>query len=140
MKFKCLGVRMCTWDCYLCPNHINKVAQSQRKLRSQPQLSNSCVQQNKTFYFFIQILPPSFHNGPHFHYRWLPTFPKLLWWRANTRNVSLLTLYNGQFALSTQLITLNYPVNLSKSITFSISGKPLEWFWSVTYISFLLHL
>ena len=29
------------------------------------------------------------------------------------KNVSLLTLYGGQFTFSTQLITLNYPVILS---------------------------
>ena len=31
-----------------------------------------------------------------------------LWRRANARNVSLLTLYGGQFTFSTQLLTLNY--------------------------------
>ena len=32
------------------------------------------------------------------------------WRRADTPNVSFETLYSGQFMLSTQLITLNYPI------------------------------
>ena len=35
------------------------------------------------------------------------------WRRANARNVSFLTLYGGQYTLSTQLIILNYPAILS---------------------------
>ena len=35
-------------------------------------------------------------------------FLQSLWQRANARNVSLLTLYGGQFTFSTQLLTLNY--------------------------------
>ena len=47
--------------------------------------------------------------------RFLPAFIafsvyliRSLWRRANARNVSLLTLYGGQFTFSTQLLTLNY--------------------------------
>ena len=43
------------------------------------------------------------------------------------KNVSLLTLYGGQFTFSTQLITLNYPVILShwRSTTVSLETYPL---------------
>ena len=41
-----------------------------------------------------------------------------LWRRANARNVSFLTLYGGQFTLSTPLIIINYPSSM-KSLTFS---------------------
>ena len=37
-----------------------------------------------------------------------PTIPPIA--LTNARNVILLTLYGGQFTLSTQLIILNYPV------------------------------
>ena len=40
-------------------------------------------------------------------------FLQPLWWRANAPNVSFLTLYSGQFTLSTQLIVQNYTVILS---------------------------
>ena len=36
----------------------------------------------------------------------------LLWCRAYAWNISIETLYSGQFTLSTQLIILNYPVTL----------------------------
>ena len=38
-----------------------------------------------------------------------PQFLQSLWRRAIARNVSLLTLYGGQFSFWTQLITLTYP-------------------------------
>ena len=41
--------------------------------------------------------------------------------RANARNVSFQTLYGGQFTLSTQLITLNYPVILSHQCSTTVS-------------------
>ena len=39
---------------------------------------------------------------------WSHTSFQSLWRKANARNVSLLTLYGGQFTFSTQLLTLNY--------------------------------
>ena len=40
-----------------------------------------------------------------------PQFLQSLWRRVNAGNVSLSTLYGGQFTFSTQLITLNYLAN-----------------------------
>ena len=40
------------------------------------------------------------------------TYRTSSWRRANTRNVSILTPYGGQFTFSTQLLTLNYLLKL----------------------------
>ena len=50
---------------------------------------------------FLQINPHTTHNSSIRPYE-----------RANARNVSFLTLYGGQFTISTQLIQPNYPVDL----------------------------
>ena len=56
-----------------------------------------------------------------------PQFLLSLWRRANARKVGLLTLYRGQFTLSTQSIKPNYPVILSHrhSTTVSLETYPL---------------
>ena len=56
-----------------------------------------------------------------------PLLPQSLWYKANARNVSFLTLKGGQFTLSTQLRVLNYPVKLShrRSITVSLETYQL---------------
>ena len=56
-----------------------------------------------------------------------PQFLQSLWRRAIARNVSLLTLYGGQFSFWTQLITLNYPDIHShrRRSTVSIETYPL---------------
>ena len=56
----------------------------------------------------------------------VPLLPFSLWRRANARNVSFLTLYGGQFTLSTQLIIQNYRVILShrRSTTVSLETYP----------------
>ena len=65
----------------------------------------------------------------------VPLLPFSLWRTANARNVSFLTLYGGQFTLSTQLIVQNYPVILShrRSPTVSLETYPFiqekKW-WS----------
>ena len=41
---------------------------------------------------------------------WVLALCQSKWWRANTQYVTFETLSNGQFVLSTQLITLNYPL------------------------------
>ena len=43
--------------------------------------------------------------------------------RANARNVSFKTLNGGQFTLSTQSITLNYPVTLSHRRSTTVSSE-----------------
>ena len=49
-----------------------------------------------------------------------------LWLRANARNVSFETLYDGQFTLSTQLITPNYLVIISHRRKTSLCYKEIS--------------
>ena len=51
-------------------------------------------------------------GGNYYKHTHNPQFLHSLWQRTNARNVSFETLYSGQFTLSTQLITPNYPVLL----------------------------
>ena len=49
---------------------------------------------------------------------------QLLWRKANAQNVSLYTLYGGQFTFSTQLISLYYPVILSQRSSTTVAFVP----------------
>ena len=69
---------------------------------------------------------------------WRRAFLLSLWWRANARNVTLLTLYGVQFSLPTPYITLNDPVILShwRSTTVTLETHTLNSlsFFVVAYI------
>ena len=57
-----------------------------------------------------------------------PQFLQSLWWRVNTRNINLLTLWRGQFTLSTQSITQKkpcYTLSLTQPHSFFRNLPPL---------------
>ena len=93
-----------------------------------PTVSMNALHSANLFLFSRHHIPtnsvPPFSSYKYTHNS---QFLQQLWWRANTWNVSFLTLYSGQFTLSTQLIIQNYPVIFSHwcSTSVSIETYPL---------------
>ena len=72
-------------------------------------------------------------GGNYYKHTHDPQFLHSLWQRTNARNVSFETLCSGQFTLSTQLITPNYPVLLQIVfflIEFEYNIKIRIWEWT----------
>ena len=87
--------------------HYNKNLSSKSALLT-PAVSTSAFDSTNLFLFSRHHIPTN-SVTPFCAYK--PTHnPQLLrspWRRANTRNVSFYTLYDGQFTFSSQLLTLN---------------------------------
>ena len=96
-----------------------------------------CLDFSAVGHFFWWPLSPSFLHLSD-EELWRRAFLLSLWRRANARNVTLLTLYGGQFTLSTPYITLNDPVILShwRSTTVTLETHTLNslGFFVVAYI------
>ena len=88
------------WDSTPCPTYTALLI---------PTVSTSTFHSTNLFLFSCHhtptnsVAPPSAYKLTH-----NPQFLQLLWQRADARNISIFTLFCGQFTLSTQLLTLNY--------------------------------